>query len=361
MNNLSPFLLGLAIFMACKETQIMEPAEKLQGGYQTSVEDTSLRVFAPYPFGAAVNVNLLRNNNQYRALVMHEFNSLTPENAMKTRFIHPQQDSYDWTDADYLVDFAEEHDMRIHGHTLIWYKNLPDWIVNFEGDSAAWEALFKSHIQTVVSRYKGRVGSWDVVNEALDNDGNGLRSSIWLTKLGPDHIARAFHYAHEADPDALLFYNDYGNEYGPTKRNAIIDLVNGLKNADVPIHGVGMQMHTRINREDSFHAAAIEQTAQETGLLVHIAELDIAVNPDNDQNLTYTPALAEQHKQKYRHIIETFTGLNTEQHFGITTWNVTDADTWITGHYDRPDWPLPFDENYHRKLAYYGILEGFED
>lgn len=355
MSSFVQLLIGLAMLMACTKANLRENSD-----LDPVVVDTSLRSVAPFPFGAAVNVNLLKNNSQYRALVIREFNSLTPENAMKTRFIHPQEHTYAWDDADYLVDFAEEQQMRVHGHTLVWYKNLPDWITNFQGDSVAWENLFRSHIQTIVGHYKGRVGSWDVVNEALDNEGTGLRSSLWLTKLGPNYIARAFQYAHEADPEALLFYNDYGNEYGPTKRNAIIDLVKGLKNAGVPIHGVGMQMHTRVNRDDQFHASAIQNTATETGLLLHLAELDIAVNPDNDPNLVFTDALAAQQAQKYQHIVTTFKGINNSQRFGITTWNVTDADSWIPVTYNRPDWPLPFDSNYQRKAAYIGIINALQ-
>ncbi|WP_134087954.1 endo-1,4-beta-xylanase [Olivibacter sp. XZL3] len=356
MTTAIQLLIGLIMLTACTKSNLTDNENTLE----PVVLDTSLRNLSPFPFGAAVNVGLLKNNNNYRQLVVREFNSLTPENAMKTRFIHPQQDTYAWADADYLVDFADEHNMRVHGHTLVWYKNLPDWIINFQGDSIAWEQLFRSHIQTVVSRYKGRIGSWDVVNEALNNEGTGMRPSLWLTKLGPDYIARAFQYAHDADPDALLFYNDYGNEYGPTKRNAIINLVKGLKDAGVPIHGVGMQMHTRVNREDQFHASAITNTATETGLLIHIAELDIAVNPDNNPDLVFTETLAAQQAQKYGHIVETFTGINTNQRFGITTWNVTDGDSWIPGTYNRPDWPLPFDASYQRKPAYDSIIAVFE-
>lgn len=349
-------IVGILLLLACTKSEQVEikiPEEEVQE------VDTTLQNLSPFPFGAAVNVNLLRTREAYRNLVIEEYNSITSENALKLHFLRRESSEFNWTDADYIVDFAEEYDKRIHGHTLVWHNNLPNWVVNFEGDEEAWEHLFKTHIQTVVTRYKGRVGSWDVVNEALDNDGHGLRNSLWLTKLGPGYIARAFHYAHEADPDALLFYNDYGNEYGPTKRNAIINLVKDLQNQGVPIHGVGMQMHTRFNREDSFHAAAIQNTAQETGLLLHISELDIAVNPNNDQNLIFTPQLAAQQAAKYRHIVSTFGNIPENQQFGITTWNVSDADSWIPGHYNRPDWPLPFDNNYNRKPAYYGIVDGF--
>ncbi len=299
---------------------------------------------------------LLKNKTAYRELVIKEFNSLTPENAMKAGVMHPQENTYSWTDADYLVNFAKENNKRVHGHTLIWYKSLPSWITNFQGDAAAWENLFKTHIQTIVAHFKGKVVSWDVVNEAVADDGS-LRSSIWLEKLGPDYIARAFQYAHEADPDALLFYNDYGHEYGPTKRGAILNLVNNLKSRNIPIHGIGLQMHTRYTMADNNLASAIN-TAAQTGLKVHIAELDIAMNPDNIQSLTFSPALAEQQSQKYKFIVKTFNAIPKSQQFGITTWNVSDADSWVPVTYDRPDWPLPFDNNYKKKPAYQGIIDG---
>ncbi|PWG82211.1 endo-1,4-beta-xylanase [Pararcticibacter amylolyticus] len=321
-----------------------------------ATEETSLRKALPFPFGAAVNINLLKTRVAYRDLVVREYNSLTPENAMKASVIHPQQNTYNWADADYLVDFAKQNNKRVHGHTLIWYKSLPSWITEFQGDAAAWDNLFKTHIQTIVTHFKGKVASWDVVNEAIADDGT-LRPCIWLEKIGPDYIAKAFQYAHEADPDALLFYNDYGHEYGPTKRGAILDLINDLKNRHIPVHGIGLQMHTRYNMADNNLANAINTVAQ-TGLKIHIAELDIAINPDNLQALTFSPALAEQQSQKYKFIVKTYNALPANQKFGITTWNVGDADSWIPGTYNRPDWPLPFDGDYKKKPAYQGILDG---
>ena len=309
----------------------------------------------PFAFGAAVNINLLKSNTSYRELVIKEYSSLTAENAMKFGALHPAEKTYNWSDADYLVQFASDNNKRVHGHTLIWYKSLPTWVMDFQGDSEAWEQLFKNHIQAVVSRFRGRVVSWDVVNEALEDNGT-LRNSIWLQKLGPNYIARAFQYAHEADPNALLFYNDYGHEYSSVKRAAIINLVNGLKNAGVPIHGIGLQMHTRYNQTDANLNAAITDASQ-TGLKVHISELDIAVNPDNNPSLTFSALLEEQQAEKYFFIVKTFNALPANQKFGITTWNVSDADTWITGHYKRPDWPLPFDKNYKRKACYQAIID----
>jgi len=318
--------------------------------------DTSLQSYMPFPFGAAVNISLLKNRPAYLAVVTKEYNSLTAETAMKIAALHPAQNTFNWTDADWLVDFAVRNNKRVHGHTLIWHQSLPAWVTGFQGDSAAWENLVKTHIQTIVSHFKGKVASWDVVNEAFEDDGT-LRKSIWWQKLGPDYIARCFQYAHDADPGALLFYNDYGHEYSVAKRTAIINMINDLKNRGIPIHGIGLQMHTRYNMTQANLAAAINSAAQ-TGLKVHIAELDIAVNPNNDPGLVFTAALATQQAQQYTFIVHTYNAIPQAQQFGITTWNVSDADSWIPTTYKRPDWPLPFDSNYKRKPAYSGILDG---
>ncbi|MFD1630006.1 endo-1,4-beta-xylanase [Pseudopedobacter beijingensis] len=320
-------------------------------------EGVTLKGELPFPFGAAVNNNLLKNRAAYRETVIKECNSVTAENAMKFSQLHPSENVYNWTEADYLVNFAQQNGMRVHGHTLIWHKNPPAWVLNYQGDAVAWDQLLKNHIQTVVGHYKGKVASWDVVNEVMAENGTLRTESIWYQKLGPQFIEKAFIYAHEADPDALLFYNDYGHEFGPTKRTAIINLVNDLKSKGVPIHGIGMQMHTRYTQSDANLAAAIN-TATATGLKVHIAELDIQMNPDNVQDLVFSAGLAAQQKAKYEFIVKTYNAIPKDQQFGITTWNVGDADTWIRGEYNRPDWPLPFDDNYQRKPAYQGILDG---
>ncbi|MES2447318.1 MAG: endo-1,4-beta-xylanase [Bacteroidota bacterium] len=320
------------------------------------IGDGTLKEKLPFPIGAALNIGLLKNNSNYRNLVIKEFNSVTAENVMKMNALRPSATTYNFTDADYLVDFAKANGKRVHGHTLNWYKSLPDWVNNFNGTTAEWENLLKTHIETVVGRYKGKVTSWDVVNEALEDDGT-YRNSIWVQKLGVGYIERAFQYARNADPDALLFYNDYGHEYSATKRAAIVKLVTDLKAKGVPINGIGLQMHTRYNQTDANLAAAIN-TAVATGLRVHISELDIALNPDNNQSLTYTTALGELQAAKYKFIVKTFNAIPREQQFGITTWNVTDADSWIPSNYNRPDWPMPFNNLYQRKAAYQGILDG---
>lgn len=317
--------------------------------------DTSMYKMMPFPVGASLSVSLMKNNTKYNGVVTKEYNSITAENVMKFGGLHPSENTYFWTDADYLVDYAAANGKRVHGHTLNWYTSLPAWVTNYVGDSAAWENLLKTHIQTVVTHFKGKATSWDVVNEAFNDDGT-YRNSIWVQHLGTDYIARCFQYANQADPAALLFYNDYGHEYSSAKRAAISNMITNLKNRGIPIHGIGMQFHMTVTQTDANIGAAISAAAA-TGLKVHISELDIRLN--NDKSLTaFTPALAALQAEKYKYVVQAFNAIPAAQKYGITTWNVSDADSWIPGWLGVPDWPLPFDANYLRKPAYKSIIEG---
>ncbi|MBC6700188.1 endo-1,4-beta-xylanase [Hymenobacter puniceus] len=319
----------------------------------------SLKSVAPFPVGAAVSINLLKTRPAYRQLMATEYNSITAENAMKFGALHPSATTYNWADADYLVDFAQQNNLRVHGHTLLWYNSLPGWVTSFQGDSTAWENLMKTHIQTVMTHFRGKVQAWDVVNEAIDDSGNLRTTNVWRQHLGDQYIDRAFRYAYAADPAALLFYNDYGHEYSTARRTGILALVNGLKSRGVPIHGIGLQMHTSSNITDARIAEAITSAAA-TGLQVHVAELDISMNPARSASATFTPALAAAQKVKYKALAETFKALPAAQRYGITTWNVADADTWKRNDCSCPEWPLPFDDNYQRKPAYDGLAEGLQ-
>jgi endo-1,4-beta-xylanase len=214
----------------------------------------------------------------------------------------------------------------------------------------------KDHIQTVVAHFKGKVASWDVVNEYFSDDGT-IRPSVWVKNLGPDYIARCFQYAHEADPDALLFYNDYGHEYSSAKRTAIGNLISSFKARNIPIHGIGMQFHMTYTQTDANISAAIDFAAA-TGLKVHISELDVRVNNNKVQDLVFTAAMADQQASRYKQVVKIYSTIPKSQQFGITTWNVGDADSWVPSWQGAPDWPLPFDANYQRKPAYRAIIEG---
>lgn len=330
----------------------------------------TLQATAPFPMGAAINSPNLKNKVLYAGVLLTEYNSVTPDYELKLNWIEPQQGVYNYADGDYLTAFAAQHHLRFHAHNLIWHQALPDWVLNFQGDSSAWENLFKTHIESEAAHYKGQVASWDVVNEAIRDDNGALRNtdvnpgdgtgSIWRQHLGPDYIARAFQYAHEADPNALLFYNDYGQEWGGVKLDSLIALVTNLKNRGMPISGVGMQMHIDINVDTAGITSALKRLAA-TGLKVHISELDISVNPGNDPNIVFATALQLNQASMYQFIAETYrASVPASQQYGITTWEFSDADSWITAFLHRLDWPLPFDANYKRKPAYFGLLRGLK-
>ncbi|HVS94756.1 MAG TPA: endo-1,4-beta-xylanase [Mucilaginibacter sp.] len=329
----------------------------------------TLKSAAAFPMGAAVASFGLKNKYLYRRTVLSEYNSLTSDYELKFNWIEPQQGRFNYADGDYIVSFAHLNHMRMHAHNLVWHIALPDWVVDFAGDSLAWEKLFKTHIESEVTHFKGQVASWDVVNEAIRDDDGTLRNndvspgdgSIWRRHLGPDYVARAFEYAHEADPNALLFYNDYGQEWNGIKLDSIVALAENLKKRGVPINGLGLQMHIDINTSNDGIVSALKKLAS-TGLLIHISELDISVNPGSDPNVVYSPALQILQAAKYQFVAEAYRAeVPKAQQYGITTWEFSDADSWIPSLLHRKDWPLPFDSLYNKKNAYYGLLKGLKN
>ncbi|GAB3249250.1 endo-1,4-beta-xylanase [Larkinella harenae] len=324
-----------------------------------SSTSTSLKTAAPFPIGAALNPNLLKKNPAYRRIAQNEFSGITSENHLKMHHVHPEPNRYDWSGGDALMLFARQNGQRMHGHALLWHQAVPKWVREFQGDSTAWQQLIKTHIYAVVRHYKDQIAAWDVVNEAFEDDGT-LRKSIWLEKLGPDYIARCFRYAREADPDIKLFYNDYGQESSPQKLAAIVKLAADFKKRRIPIDGIGLQMHTNIKHPDGQIENALRKTAA-TGLLVHISELDVRINPDKQPGFVPTDALWQQQKQKFTAIVKLYkTVVPKAQQYGITTWNVGDDDSWIPNFCKCTDFPLPFDRQYARKPAYDGILDGLK-
>lgn len=300
--------------------------------------------------GAAVLMEPFKNDAEYRAILSREFNSLTPENAMKFARLHPGRDRYDFEDADDLVTFAQDHQMQVYGHPLVWHRNLPDWLTDNEWSRQELMEILRQHIYTVASHFQGQVAAWDVVNEAVENR-DQLRQSIWLDGIGPEYIQLAFRWAHEADPTAQLFYNDYRGEGLGGKSDAIYQLVGDLVRQGVPIHGVGLQMHTSIkDAPDPQDVAKNIRRLNDLGLTVRITEMDVQVygvdKPEED--------LLLDQKQVYQDMIQTC--LDAENCSGLTTWGVSDQHSWIPGFFERTDAPLLFNEDYRPKPAYYALI-----
>ncbi|MDQ3191810.1 MAG: endo-1,4-beta-xylanase [Bacteroidota bacterium] len=305
--------------------------------------------------GVAVEYNKLLNNEKYRQVVISQFNSITPENALKHSYIQPLENAFFWNEADLLVDFCQKQNKAFHGHTLIWHKELPDWMENYNGN---WNGMFRNHIITVVSRYKGKIKAWDVVNEAFEDDGT-LRKTIWQKNIGDHYIALAFQYAHEADSEALLFYNDFDLESKPRKMEAVLKMVKDFKAMGIPIHGIGLQMHVSHEYPTNRLIQNSLNCFCETGLKIHISELDVVVNSkEGADNPTFH--LMKEQKKRVKTIVEAYNKLPLENKYGISLWGVSDADTWVRKEFNRNDWPLLYDEEYNIKPAYCGFIEGLD-
>lgn len=359
VTDLSP---GTTYFFRVKAQRGSDLSDFSETGSATTLEaddvvdlNGPLRDESPFPVGVAVQANRLTGN--YNTVISKEFSSLTAEYEMKMDNTHPSADTYNWGPTDALVAYAEANDMQVHGHALIWHNSTPSWVVNFAGTDEEFETMIEEYITTVVTRYKGRVRSWDVVNEAITDGGGSLRQSVFRQKMGPDYIAKCHQFAHAADPDALLFYNDYNIEFDATKQNAMLALVDGMLAADVPIHGVGFQMHVSYNFPSKATLQSITQKIVTRGLMVHYSELDIRANPENDLT-ALTDERANLQKQKVREIVEVFMEVPAEQRFAITVWGLRDSDTWLISFWGQPDWPLLFNNDFTPKPAYTGFLEG---
>lgn len=299
--------------------------------------------------GAAVAAGPLRAESRYGETLAREFSILTPENAMKMEPLRPSRDRFDFDAADAIVDFAEAHGMQVRGHTLVWHQQLPSWLTGGDWTRDELIEILREHIVTVVGRYRGRVAAWDVVNEAVANDCR-LGDTFWLQGIGPEYIEMAFRWAHEADPDALLFYNDYGCHGLEPKSDAVYELVSGLLERDVPIHGVGLQMHIRVGTQHRPKDVLdnLERLA-ELGLEVHITEIDVSIYGDPTEQMLI------QQAKIYRDMMDTC--LSAQNCTAFTLWGFTDRHSWIPSHF--PGWgaALVFDESYHPKPAYAALRE----
>ncbi len=300
--------------------------------------------------GAAADPSLIQSDPGYAELLSHEFNMLTPENVMKFETIHPEPERYDFYPADILVAYAQAYGMGVRGHTLVWDSQLPAWVTQGNFTREQWIAILRDHIYTVVGHFRGQIYAWDVVNEALDNEGRP-RDTIWLRAIGPDYIAMAFQWAHEADPQAKLFYNDDNGEGMNQKSQAIYQLVQGLLAAGVPINGVGLQMHVSLSSAPSAQdLAANMQRLRELGLEVHITEMDVRIQSSNkslDEKL-------QLQAQVYQSVLTTCLAAPNCKAF--VTWGVSDRYSWIPGFTGHPDAPLLFDQAGQPKLAFYTVM-----
>jgi endo-1,4-beta-xylanase len=397
------------IFLTTALLAISAPAAEKQ----VTLKDTFKKHFI---VGTAVNRSMVAGGAGFRrsteqiakdiALLKEQFNQITAENDMKWALIHPREgaDGHDFGPADAFVNFGLSNSMYLVGHTLVWHSQTPNWVfagtnpppanatnattvaVNtnapatnrfgrggfgpgfgrYNGPRASRDELLqrmREHIHTVVGRYKGKVKAWDVVNEAIA-DGNGtnvLRNSLWLEIIGPDFIAKAFQYAHEADPDAILRYNDYGLE-NPAKRRKLITLINSLKEEKVPVHVIGSQAHVNVSTTFEVMDQALSEMAT-LGLPIHITELDVnssaggqrGVGADIANNAATTEGglvsdadkkLADAYAGIFRAFLKHRDSVKM-----VTFWGVNDAVSWR-----RQGRPLLFDGDNQPKPAFHEVI-----
>jgi endo-1,4-beta-xylanase len=332
-----------------------------------------------FKIGAALNRRqFFEEDTRGAGIVIKHFNSITSENVLKWSLVHPQANRYDFVASDRYVEFGEKHRMFIVGHTLVWHNQTPRWV--FEDDHGRpidRETLLRrlrEHISTVVGRYKGRINSWDVVNEALNQDGT-MRQSPWLKIIGEDYLVQAFRFAHEADPAAKLYYNDYDLEL-PAKRTGAVALMKKLQQNGVPIAGIGLQNHNRLQWPSIVDEDATIDAFAQLGLKVNITELDVDVLPrttgigadyavdvaPTPELNPYTAALPDsiqsQLANRYADLFRVYLK-HRDVIDRVTFWGITDGDSWLNNWpiKGRTNYPLLFDRLGQPKPAFYSVID----
>jgi endo-1,4-beta-xylanase len=322
-----------------------------------------------FTIGVAVSPRALKTDEA--DLILQQFNSITAENAMKMGPIHPKENEYNWAGGDSIAAFAKRNNLKLRGHTLCWHNQTPPWFFkDAEGKQVTKEVLLqrlKDHITTVVNRYKDVIYAWDVVNEVIsDNPVEFYRNSLFYQICGDEFIAKAFQWAHEADPKALLFYNDY-NEINPAKREKIIKMVKDLKAKGIPIHGVGLQGHWAINEPSKEQLEKTLEDFSKLGLTLQVTELDISVYPKehnardrkaSDYDTVFTSEKEQKQIEVYKYCFELFR--KYRKHISsVTFWNISDRSSWLDNFpvRGRKDYPLLFDKELKPKRAYWEVVK----
>lgn len=355
-------------FNACKQDPVADSKNsKTPPVLKTAFLDDFL-------IGAAINARTI-NELDTLALktLIREFNSISPENDMKWMNIHPQLDSFNFKIADAFVELGLKQGMHVLGHTLVWHSQLAEYMKDIK-DSTVMATYLKSHITTIMNRYKGKIAAWDVVNEALNEDGT-LRETVFLKVLGERYIEQAFTWANSADPDAHLIYNDY-NLCNPQKRDGVVRLVKQLQANNVKIDGVGMQGHWNLNEPSLEEIENSILAYHNLGVKVHITELDITVLPNpwdlegaeisqnfegsefmNPYPETLPDSVQLQLALRYQSIFKLFLK-HSDKIDRVTFWGVHDGGSWLNGWpiRGRTNYPLLFDRDFLPKQAYDSIM-----
>lgn len=310
--------------------------------------------------GTAVRPEQL-SESAYATTVAREYNMLEPEDAMKWEELHPAPEMFDFSQADRIVAFAAQHDMKVRGHTLVWHRQNPSWLMEGRYTPDELSRILEKHIKSVVGHYRGKVFAWDVANEAFDEVAAGkLRSTLWYDQpgigfagKGSAYLEQCFRWTHDADPHALLFYNEAEAEAMNAKSDAIYRMVKDFRSRGVPIDGIGMQMHIGNLHPDIASISANIGRFTALGVQVHITELDVALPVDSSGNPRQDDLLLQA--EIYRQIASAC--LSHPGCTAIQTWGFTDKYSWIGSHsHHTHGAALPFDRNYRPKPAYASLL-----
>lgn len=325
--------------------------------------------------GTAVNRNqIVGRDSSAIHLLEREFSSITPENVMKSMNIHPKRDVFNFEIADKYVELGKNNDMFIVGHTLVWHSQLSEFFTGISNKDTL-EVAMREHIDTIVGRYAQKINGWDVVNEALNEDGS-LRESIFHKVIGPEYLVKSFKWAAEADPNAELYYNDY-NLCVPSKRNGAVELIKMLQQNGCKVDGIGMQGHWGLEYPTLEEIEKSILTYSELGVKVMITELDITVLPnpwdlegaDVNQNFQQDPkmnpytngmpdSLEAKFNKRYRDIFSLFLK-HSDKISRVTFWGINDGQSWLNNWpiNGRTNYPLLFDRKFRPKPAYHEVLE----
>ena len=369
MNKRNLFLLITSVSLIAAACSSSKKTSSAPGGEVTLKEAYK----SDFLIGTALNSQQIEEKDAGAAiLVPKQFNAATPENIMKAEIIHPQWGNYNFDLTDKMIAYGKKNDILINGHTLIWHSQLPAYARNIK-DVDSFKTFFSDHITTIASRYDGKIASWDVVNEALEEDGS-MRKSIFLNKLGNNFVTEAFRLAQKAAPNTELYYNDYNIEQ-PKKRAGTIELIKKIQAAGVRIDGVGIQGHWHLGRVPfkEIEESILEYSA--LGMKVMFTELDIEVLPRNfqgadvSQRVASNPALnpyvnglpdSVQHQLAvdYEKLFKLFLK-HKDKITRVTFWGVNDGQSWLNGWpvRGRTNYPLLFDRQFKPKPAYYKVIE----
>ena len=362
------FICGLICLIGCANKLVSEPSNKLSLG--AHFKDL-------FYLGAAINENTILGLDPKSATIVNsEFNTITPENSLKWMFIQPKPNKFNFKAADKYVEMGLKNNMYIVGHALVWHAQLADFMQNIDNSAEARKHV-DNHINRLVSRYKGKIDAWDVVNEAFEEDGS-LRASVFYKNMGENYIEEVFRITEKADPDADLIYNDY-NLYKPEKRAAVLKMVNNFKSNGTKINGVGVQAHWDLKSPSLEEIEQIILDIHAEGVSVSFTELDISVLPnpwemvgaevtqnfskfEGDPKMNPYPnglpdAVQEKLAKRYQDIFNLFVK-HSDKINRVTFWGVMDKHSWLNDWpiKGRTNYPLLFDRDYQPKVAYERLL-----